>query len=211
MSTSEPKLKFAEPHDPILTRVSKNVPVREITEPTVQKLIEDMLDMALQEQGDSSLPTMVGLAAPQLGVSKRIIIVDVTADGKGDEPNLRAFINPKITKSSKKLIEDREGCYSTSRVCGIVSRSESISIKAYKPTGQQIEAEYTGFVARVFQHEIDHLDGIRFPQRIKDDSKLHWVVQERFGDYRDNWATWDELCPRQRWLEIIDSKGVFDS
>lgn len=205
------KLQFIEPSNPLLNQRAEEVQVDQIASPEIQSLIDAMFGMAYGEQGDSKNPTLVGLAAPQVGVSKRVILVGVDAKGMGEKPELRAYINPLITQHSKEREEGREGCYSTDRVCGIVERYKSVTIKAYDRNGKLITETHEGFPAKVFQHEIDHLDGVRFPDRITDDSKLHWVEPEKFGEYREKWAKWDTLCPRVKWKEVKCSKPVNES
>ena len=182
--------------------VAEAVPVSMITSLEVQEAIDSMFQVAYGKQGDVNRRTMVGIAAPQIGTSKRIIIIGVNAVGAGEEPDLQAFINPEIVEKSEETIEDREGCFSASNVCGIVSRSREITLKAYNRNGKVVTIKLEGFPARIAQHEVDHLDGIRFPERITDDSKLHWVEEDEFGDYRKNWSNWTILCPRPKWLAI---------
>ncbi|MGH9856743.1 MAG: peptide deformylase, partial [Acidobacteriota bacterium] len=119
--------------------------------------------------------------------------------GGGEQPDLKEFINPEIIESSDELEEGREGCFSTSRVCGIVERAKKVRVRAYNRQGELFEHEFEGFPARVAQHEIDHLDGIRFPDRITDDRNLHWVEENEFGDYRENWRNWAVNCSREKW------------
>lgn len=111
--------------------------------------------------------------------------------------NLRIYINPKIIWKSKGLGEWYEGCYSTGRICGIVSRPTSIRIKAFiiTPRGcdvRKVEEKYEGYVARIFQHEIDHLDGKLFMDHIKNPDHLHWVEESEFPLYRNKeaWRHW---------------------
>lgn len=192
------------PSDKILNQIA--VKIADFTE--VQDLIEQMLILAGGEQGDKKRRTMVGLAAPQVGISKRIVVVDVATDGSGDKtPDFQVFINPAITGKSDELEIGREGCFSTGNVCGIVERHKNITVKAHDQNGKLFTEKYHGFTARILQHEIDHLNGIRFPDRITDDSKLHWVEPDEFGDYRTGWQNWQKLCLRQRWLGI---KGAND-
>lgn len=198
----KPGLDFVAPSNEVLNQLAEEVPVEAILTSAVQGLIDEMFRIAYGEQGDARRKTMVGLAAPQLGVSRRIIIAGINAVGLGEQPRLKAYINPRITVDSDETEEDREGCYSTDRVCGIVERFKRITVEAYDRDGQPITETYEGFPARIFQHEIDHLDGIRFPDRIKDDSKLHWVEPERFGEYRQRWAEWEVNCPRNTWEAI---------
>ena len=142
---------------------------------------------------------MVGLAAPQLGVSKRIVSIDVTATGAKQKQTLKVLINPKIVWRSKETVLGREGCWSCGNICGAVVRAQRVKVEALDITGKPILMMFSDFVARIVQHEVDHLDGIRFPDRITDDKKLHWVEPVQFDQYRKEWATWKHLCPRSRW------------
>ncbi len=153
-----------------------------------QNIIKKMLKVALGEQKNPKKQIMVGLAAPQIGISKRIILVDTKADGKGVVGNLSVFINPKITWFSKDKSEWYEGCYSVPGICGIVSRPTSIKVA---------EKKYSGYVARIFQHEIDHLDGKLFLDLIKNPNHLHRVKQTEFPLYRNKeaWRNWPKKAP----------------
>lgn len=196
------KLTLVSPSSGILNQVSEPIEINQISSQEIQQLVDSMLRIASSEQGDMKRRTMVGLAAPQLGISKRIIIVDTASTGMGEIPGLCVYINPAITCKSKQLEQGREGCFSTGSVCGIVNRSNKVAVSAYNRQGEFISEVWTGFTARIFQHEIDHLDGVRFPDRITDASKLHWVEPDRFGEYRTKWAEWQELCPPERWEMI---------
>lgn len=190
--------------DPILTRRAKEVVV-EASE--TGRAIEKMLSVAYGEQKDQARPMLVGLAAPQIGISKRIILVDVKANGKGEVGDLRVYINPEIIWTSKEEYEWYEGCFSTDRVCGVVSRPIQIKIKAFAIDGKPVVEAHEGYTARIFQHEIDHLNGIEFVRHISDDNKLHWVEKEEFPLYRNHegWRTWTHKCPRAKWEKI---KGI---
>ena len=198
---------FASPSDSILVKVAKAIPVKEITSESTKKLVEKMLKFAFPEQGDRRKPVLVGLAAPQVKISKRIILVDIMADGHGKIGNLRVYINPEIVDKSKKEVDWYEGCFSTDRVCGIVKRPLKIKVKAYTPDGKVITESHSGYVARIFQHEIDHLNGKEFTTHITDDNKLHWVNEDEFPQYRDKegWRNWPNKCSREKWEKI---KGI---
>lgn len=199
--------KFVEPNDPVLTFVAKSLDIEDIQSKETQDSIKEMFEVAYGEQKDARKLLLVGLAAPQIGISKRIILVDVIADGKGKVGDLRLYINPEIIWTSTEQEEWYEGCFSTSRVCGIVSRPEKIKIRAYTKDGVVVEEEYSGYTARIFQHEIDHLDGKEFTTHITDDDKLHWVEKEEFPKYRNDqgWRDWPNKCPREKWNKI---KGI---
>jgi peptide deformylase len=113
----------------------------------MEKLIDNMRDTMYANKG-------VGLAAPQIGVSKRVIVVDV---GEG----LVELINPVIVNAEGRQI-DSEGCLSIPDMAGEVARAERVKVKGLDRAGNETEVEARGFFARALQHEIDHLDGILF-------------------------------------------------
>lgn len=194
--------RYVEPNNPVLRKIAEDISVDEIVEPEIQSIVERLFQLAYPEQGDKSKPVLVGLAAPQIGIPKRIILVDVGADGKGGTANLQAFINPEIVSESEETTEGYEGCRSTDRVCGIVERHTEVTIKAYDRDGNPIKQAVSGFPAVVFQHEIDHLNGIVFVERVKRDEDLHWVENDKFPEYRKNWRNWPHKTSRERWKQI---------
>jgi len=196
------KKTFVKPSYPALSQESEQIDVHEIQSLKTQELINQMLNVAFPQREDKSKAVLVGLSAPQIGISKAIILVDIGADGKAGTSDLRPFINPEITWSSQSRSEGYEGCRSTDKVCGIVERADSVRVRAYDRDGRLDETEFTGFVARIFQHEIDHLKGILFPDLITDPNKLHWVEPEQFPEYRKNWQNWPVRCPREKWIKI---------
>lgn len=185
-----------------LNEPSAEVPYRDIATDDIQALIDRMIEIGKGEQGNPDRPTLVGLAAPQLGVNKRIILVGIDAEGNGSAPQLEVFINPVITYQSPDTAENREGCYSTGRICGVVNRAQAVHVRALDRHGNDVDLSAQDFPARIFQHEIDHLDGIRFPDRITDPHHLHWVPAEQFADYRKHWDTWTTYCPPERWQDM---------
>lgn len=193
------KLSLLKPTDKLLNQSAVPVSVEEFGSSGLQETVDAMFLIAQGEQGDITKRTMVGLAAPQVGILKRIIIVDINATGLGEQPNLQAFINPEIIEESSETEEHREGCFSTGNICGIVTRSKQIKVKTFNFLGQVSEQEYQGFTARIFLHEIDHLNGVRFPDRISDPHNLHTVDSDEFGLYRVNWKSWTKYCHRQDW------------
>lgn len=202
---------FVKPNDPALVGVAKAIPANQITSDDTKQLIEKLLGAAYGEQTDRTKPVLVGVAAPQIGLSVRIILVDVAADGHGATGDLRVLINPEITWRSEDQTEWYEACFSTDRVTGIVSRPSAIRIRALDTKGKVVEEAYEGYTARIFQHEIDHLDGKEFVTHIPDtpegNKKLHWVEDDEFPEYRDKegWRNWPHKCPRERWNQI---KGI---
>lgn len=200
--------KFLKPNDPGLKKISQEIPAAQLNSPEIKRIAEVMLKIIQREQKKHKKGA--GLAAPQIGILKRIILVDVKANGKGEVGDLRIYINPEITWASKKAEEWYEGCFSTGNICGIVSRPTSIKIRALSlHTGcvrsdplrvwkaEKIEEKWTGYIARIFQHEIDHLDGKLFMDHIKDPDKLHWVEEHEFPLYRNKqaWRNWPKKAP----------------
>jgi peptide deformylase len=131
---------------------SVEVDPKSIGSSRVQKLIDDMIETMKHEKG-------VGIAAPQVAVNERIIIVD-TPDGPD------AFINPVIVKASKKKNDSHEGCLSIPGHYDTIRRHERIKLVAFDRKGDEVEISAQGFPAIVFQHEVDHLEGTVFIDRI---------------------------------------------
>jgi peptide deformylase len=200
---SEEAIELRVPPDSeVLNLVATEIPLDEITSPQNQALIDTMFRVAHGRQGDAKHPTLVGLSAPQIGVLKRVAIIGLHDVGGGEQPELKEFINPEIVAISEETAEGREGCFSTGRVCGIVERAFRVTVVAYDRNGERFEHTFEGFPARVAQHEIDHLNGIRFPDRITNDDHLHWVEEADYGSYRQNWRTWPVQCLRETWEAI---------
>lgn len=125
--------------------------VKEVTERT-QILIEDMLDTMYESNG-------VGLAAPQVGVLKRIVVIDI-----GEGPYI--FINPVIVESSGEQTGE-EGCLSLPGKSGIVTRPDFVKVKALDENMEEFELEVTGLFARAVCHECDHLDGVLYVDKVQ--------------------------------------------
>ena len=123
---------------------------------SIASLIDEMFKIMYKEKG-------IGLAAPQVDFGKRIFVVD-TGETKSQK---FALINPVIKESSDKLEPYEEGCLSVPGINADVIRPESILISGYTREGKEVEIEANGLLARVFQHEYDHLDGILFIDRIE--------------------------------------------
>jgi peptide deformylase len=139
--------------------------------PDLQTLVDDMIDTMRQAPG-------VGLAAPQVGESSRLMVVEY-GDEENDEipPKLYVMANPEITRSSPETVLGTEGCLSVPGIQGDVERLESITVKGLNRHGRPMTVKAKGWLARIFQHEIDHLDGILFVDRAE---KL-WQAEEHQG------------------------------
>jgi peptide deformylase len=144
--------------------------------------------------------TLVGLAAPQIGERCRIIMIDTrVSENRRQYGKLECFINPEIVWQSRETAEGREGCFSAGPVWGLVRRPVAIKIRALDKTGQPFERILEGFTARIACHEIDHLNGVRFPERIVSEAKRHWVHSQELLDYPDHIQHWHRRCSLERW------------
>lgn len=200
-----PQLHLIEPTDTSLNRRSDTVSDEEIQGSRIQGIIDRMLEMSAGKgKAKEDSRQMVGLAASQLGTNKRVITIDLTADGSNKEQRLQVVINPVITERSGELVDGREGCWSCGNICGNVERFQHVTLEGVNRTGRPVRFELSEFVARIAQHETDHLDGVRFPDRIPVDQpeRLHWVEPTQFEEYRQNWQNWPIICPRERWQQM---------
>ncbi len=151
----------------VLRDKAKEVAISEIGTPEINRIIDDMRSaMALQKDG-------IAIAAPQIGISKRIFIVNSDllrqADKtyKGDEKDM-IFINPVITRRSRDKKEMEEGCLSVRWLYGKVNRCTRVSLSAYNEKGEKISRGASGLLAQIFQHEVDHLEGVLFIDKARE-------------------------------------------
>lgn len=156
-------LKVAELGHEVLRRKADAVAVEELVSPDFQDLIEDMIATLKDSSG-------VGIAAPQVYESKRIMIIHSFPSPR--YPTAPAFgpialINPKILSKSAKKVDGWEGCLSFPGIRGFVPRHHSVEIEYTDRTGKKFKKVFKDFLARIFQHEFDHLEGIVFLDRIK--------------------------------------------
>ncbi|MGZ4398301.1 MAG: peptide deformylase [Gaiellaceae bacterium] len=148
------------PH-PALKQVAPEASLDSATLPSVERLAQDLVDTML------SFPRCVGLAAPQLGELMRIVVVDVSRHPKGgDGSGLLVLVNPEIIESSGAEVA-REGCLSVPDLTADVRRATSVVVEAFTATGDPRVVVASGFEARALQHEIDHLDGLLFLDRVE--------------------------------------------
>lgn len=142
--------KIVTGEDPVLRKTSRTV---ENFDEKLGVLLDDMAETMYKAGG-------VGLAAVQVGILKRVVTIDV-GDG------LIELVNPVITESSGTQ-EDSEGCLSFPNEFGIVERPNQVTVKAFDRSGKPVEYHGTGLLARAFCHEIDHLDGVVFKDKVKE-------------------------------------------
>jgi len=164
-----------EAENPILRQQAAAVPTGEIASTRIQALLAEMKKLLAKEEYG------VALAAPQLGEPLRIFIVSGRAlarDSRNspDEEHIKkempslpdqVYINPEMTKLSREKSDKHEGCLSVRGKWGIVSRSEKATVRAYDEEGRVFTRGASGFLAHIFQHEMDHLQGILYTDKVK--------------------------------------------
>ncbi len=205
--SQEQALGMVAPSHPVLSQIAQPVSLQDIDSEHVKDVIRRLYEAAIGQRGHGPKTeqrrTLVGLAAPQIGEPIRIILVDTRVlPSRTSYGHPECFINPEIVWRSRETAEGREGCFSTGLIWGLVRRPVAIKMRAYTAEGKLVERIFEDFTARIAQHEIDHLDGIRFPDRITSDRKRHWVHAEEIHDYPKQIGHWHRLCSKARWAAV---------
>ncbi|MEM9337067.1 MAG: peptide deformylase [Patescibacteria group bacterium] len=152
--------KLVAQNHPALHTIAEEVTQEEFTDGTVQKILKSMRD-ALKEYNVGGF-VAVAIAAPQVGISKRIFLIEDQGEDRDEPLPSIVAINPKIVKTSKKTHLVGEGCLSVPDQYGEVRRATNVTIQATDEQGNTYERGAGGLLAQIFQHEYDHLDGILF-------------------------------------------------
>lgn len=152
-----PLLPILTSENPVLRQRARKV---RAVSPTVRRLIDDMVEIMRAAPG-------VGLAAPQIGVGQRVIVVEFAETQADDDapPKLYAVINPEIVRHSAEIVPGTEGCLSIPGYLGEVDRFQSVTVRGLDRNGNPFRLKARDWLARIFQHEIDHLDGVLFIDR----------------------------------------------
>ncbi len=141
--------------DPVLRREADPV---DAFDEELHALVEDMFETMYHADG-------VGLAAPQVGISRRILVVDVR-DEEDPDGGRWALVNPTVAWTSSQVDKSTEGCLSIPGLEELVTRPAEVEIRGFDPTGTEVSIPAEGLLARALQHEIDHLDGVLFLDRV---------------------------------------------
>lgn len=164
---------------------------------SVRQLAQHMQDITLDWEASRAHEVGVALAAIQINVPLRLIVVRNDFDNK-DDKTFHVFINPIVTKYEGEMVEDFEGCLSVKDLYGKVLRHNKVRVKALNLSGKEVRFSAEGFLARIFQHEIDHTNGKLFIDHIKDSPQAFFKLNEEGNlqqlDYeneiRDNKDLW---------------------
>jgi peptide deformylase len=151
--------------DPVLRRKAHKITK---FDKELQVLIDDMIETMRLAPG-------VGLAAPQVGISERLVVIEYGDEEDETVPKkLVVLINPEIVETSEEMVVGVEACLSIPRMAGEVERHKRIVVKGYNRQGKAVKIKVGGWMARIFQHEIDHLEGVLFTDR----ASRVWRAQE---------------------------------
>lgn len=140
--------------------------------PHLEKLAQDMIETMRENHG-------VGLAAPQIGLPLRLFVAEIPEDEEDPQSGqVYVLVNPKIIKASREEVEGEEGCLSVPGIYGDVWRAEEVVVRAQDTSGRGFRLRARGLLARVIQHEVDHLEGILFIDRVEDPTKFRRYVEQ---------------------------------
>jgi len=173
---------------PRLAQRSADVPRASICKPEFQERLR-ILQQAMDEYRG------IGIAAPQIGWFERFFLLGIVHEREDAEPDLelKFWINPEIVTSSSERCWAWEGCLSVPGLRGWIRRPAAVAVRGYDERGKRIGREYTGWPARVFQHEYDHLEGMLFPYRAEDPRHI---------------VTLEELAQREAWPDDWPAPGA---
>lgn len=203
-------LAFIPVNDQRLCEEAQPILQEEILSQSTQSLIDAMLKLAgycANPKRYRSTEALMGLAAPQVGQMKQIILINTTSPDElqqGAKPQFDIWINPHIISESEKTQRCHEGCYSVpSCYVGIVDRPVKISIEGFDRLGNKMTKEYTKNLASVVHHEIDHLKGIRFPERLHSEKEIDVIYTlEEVLSYRKEWRRWKNKASLDQWKQM---------
>lgn len=188
--------------DDIITLPNENLRQRSqkvsFVTPEIEKLVAGMQDATIDWENSREHEVGVALAAVQVAELKRIVVVRNDFNNKEDH-TFTVFLNPVITKYEGELEKDYEGCLSVQGVYGLVPRYTKVRVKAMDMNGREFRVTAEGFLARIFQHEIDHTNGIVFIDHIKDMPEAFYRLAgsgelkpvDYDGEIKDNKELWD--------------------
>jgi peptide deformylase len=174
-------LKVSRMGHPVLRQPTQEISPEQIKHPALQKLIDDMIETMIDEEG-------IGLAAPQVFQPLRLVIFgDPEPDPEDEEAiPLTVLINPHWLEQSEEKAEAWEGCLSVPGMRGVVPRSTSVTLEALDREGECVELHAEDMFARVLQHEIDHLDGVLYLDRMTDMRRLAFMEEfQRYWQHRE--------------------------
>ena len=174
--------------DPVLRQKAQKI---HHMDKSIEKLIDDMVDTLHAANG-------LGLAAPQVGVLQRVIVVEVPHDEEDPQSGkLYALINPEILSPGSELYSSEEGCLSIPYYYGEVVRPDTVVVRARDRKWREVKIKASGLLARAFQHEVDHLNGVLYIDRMDSMDKLRYVPPRSEDEEESEPSDNPELNERQ--------------
>lgn len=207
------KLKPLIAEDPILRKVSEEISLKELKKVKTQKIIEQMLQFikATSNKNPPKVKTLnspkgeykgksrntkkimvVGLSANQVGILKRISVVDLGIGQKRYSDHL-VLVNPKIIANSKSTFEHREGCVNLPNTWGMVKRYKTVKVQAFDRSGNKLIIYGKGWLSILLQHEIGHLNGELFIDFLENPKKAFYIPDNMHANYKENFKNWDKF------------------
>jgi len=171
MSSKDHIITLPNPH---LKAKSERV---KVIDREIKKVIDEMMDATLDWEASREHEVGVALAAIQIDQPYKIVVVRNNFDDKADH-SFSVFINPEIIKKDGKLEADFEGCLSVKDIYGKVPRYSKVRVRALNEKGQEVRVKAEGFLARVFQHEVDHTNGLTFVDHIRDNPEAFYMLTD---------------------------------
>ncbi len=188
------KLSPLKPTDLKLRTRCRQIYLKDLRKKETIVTVESLLDYVYGynnkgKNRDKNKASTVGLSANQVGITKQISIVDL-AIGRGRYSDLHVLINPTIIWRSKTILERSEGCVNLPYTWGFVKRSKRVKVEAYDRSGNKLLLDLSGWPAILLQHEIDHLNGILFIDRLDNPTKAHLVTDGEYKSYKRSKKDW---------------------
>jgi peptide deformylase len=203
------------PHHQLLNQVAQQLV---IGSSQCQEVVDRLYEVARAEE-KAGQRGLGGLAAPQIGIPVRAFLFDPREQGEGPPTadEMAYVINPIVRALDDSYQRLPEGCVSSGQVVGWVTRADRVLLDGHLLDGGRIHREYTGRAARVLLHEIDHLDGVRFPEHTSQ-ADLLWVSAERRSEFTDHVKAvlrgerldpWPIRTPRDQWTALRNGLAIF--
>lgn len=200
-------MKELKPTDPRLRQVCKEINRRELHSKKLQNTIDRLLDFVYGrsnkgQKSNRNKPMTIGLSANQVGIMQKICVVDF-AIRRRTQSDVHVFLNPKITWYSKTVLKRWEGCVNLPNIWGEVPRFKTVKVSAVDRWGNEFTIKAKGWQAVLLQHEIDHLNGVLFIDRLKDPTKAHLVKPDQYKLYKKNHKHWTQYIDVSRWRKNV--------
>lgn len=191
--------------DPRLRTACKEILRRDLHKKKTQLTVDALLDYVYGRNNKGSRsnkakPMTIGLSANQVGIMEKICIVDF-AVRRRDHSDVHIFLNPEILWHAKTIVNRWEGCVNFPDIWGEVPRYKSIKVKALDRWGNEFVITAKGWQAVLLQHEIDHLNGTLFIDRLEDPAKAHFVKPNQYKLYKKNHKHWKQFIDVSKWAK----------